>query len=88
MGWIIVQPADDGEFTKATSHLQKAGEYYFELTKDGAQLKPVSFGSRGCNENEQKFHSFVGEATCSCWAIAQNRKYVWGNHLSRCVTVA
>ena len=46
---------------KATALLNEKGECYFELTKDGAILKPVAFGSRSCNDNEQKFHSFVGE---------------------------
>ena len=79
--WIIIQPVDNEESTKATTLLQKICEYYFELTKDGARLKPVDFGSRGCNDNEQKFRSFVGEATCVRWAISQNRKYLWGNHV-------
>ena len=81
MGWIIIQPADDEESTKATALLQKTDECYFELTKDGARLKSIAFGSRGCNDSGQKFHYFVGEAACSRWAIAQNRKYLWGNHL-------
>ena len=58
----------------------KTVECYFELTKDGAWLKPVAFGSCGCNENEQKLHSFVGEAVCGHLAIAQNRTYLWGDH--------
>ena len=29
---------------------------------------------------EAKLHSFVGEAACGRWAIAQNRKFLWGTH--------
>ena len=29
---------------------------------------------------ESKLHSFTGEAACGRWAIAQNRKFLWGCH--------
>ena len=80
MGWILMQPADDEESKIAMAHLRRTGECLFDLSLKGARLKPVAFGSRSCNENERNFHSFTGEAACGCWAIGQNRKYLWGNH--------
>ena len=69
MGWIIIQPADDKESTRAATILKETGKYVFDLTKNGARLKPVTFGSQGCNVNKVKFHSFTGEGACGCWAI-------------------
>ena len=52
MGWILMQPVDDIESTKATKALLKCGEYTFDLSKDGARLRPVRFGSRACTDFE------------------------------------
>ena len=57
-----MQPVDDIESTKATKSLFKCGECMFDLSKDGARLRLVRFGSRACTDFEQKYHSFVGEA--------------------------
>ena len=50
MGWILMQPADGEESQKATAHLKNTGEFLFNLSKHGAQLKPVVFGYRNCND--------------------------------------
>ena len=80
MAYILMQPSDDAESQKAMKLLEKSGICKFELSKDGARLKPVSFGSRSCNDNERYLHSFTGEVACGRWAISQNRKYLWGCH--------
>ena len=80
MGWILMQPADDEESLKATKLLKETGECKFDLSMNGARLKPIFFGSRSCNEMERKYHSFTGEGACGRWAIGQNRKYLWGCH--------
>ena len=54
MGWILMQPANDKESQKATSHLKKTEECLFGLSKHGARLNPVSFGSRSCDDMEMK----------------------------------
>ena len=69
MGWILMQPADDKESIAASEKLRNTGEYSFDLSKNGARLKPIAFGSRGCQDNERNFHSFTGEGACGRWAI-------------------
>jgi len=64
MGWILMQPADDKESTKAMQLLKRTGECQFDLSMNGARLKPVFFGSRSCNDMEKKYHSFTGEGAC------------------------
>ena len=80
MGWILMQPADDFDSTEATIKLQKTGECLFDLCKNGARLRPVSFGSRSCTDFERKYHSFVGEEYAGRCDISQNRHYLWGNN--------
>ena len=80
MDWILTQPTDDEESIRAATILRKTGKYLFDLTKNGARLKPVAFGSRGCNTNKVNFHSFTGEGACVRWTIIENRKYLWGYH--------
>ena len=77
MGWILMQPIDDIESTKA---LLKCGECTFDLSNDGDRLRPVRFGSRACTDFERKYHSFVGETASSRWEISQNKHYLWGNN--------
>ena len=79
MGWILMQPADDEESKRATAQLLETGECVFDLSKNGARLRPVAFGSRACSDMERLYHSFVGEVACGRWAISQNRQYLWGN---------
>ena len=80
MGWILMQPTDDVESIKAMKQLLKTGVCLFDLTKHGARLKPIAFGSRSCTNNEKYLHSFTGEAACGRWAIGQNRRFLWGCH--------
>ena len=80
MGFIIMQPADDDESKTALKTLTSKGICTFDLSMNGARLKPVRFGSRSCTDTEKNFHSFVGEAAAGRWAIAQNRNYLWGTH--------
>ena len=80
MGWILMQPADDSISVAATKTLLSGGKCLFDLTKSGARLQPISFGSRACTGLERRYHSFVGEAACGRWAISQNKLYLWGSH--------
>ena len=49
-----MQPANDDESVKAAQHLRKTGIFLFDLSLQGARLKPIAFGSRSCNPNEKK----------------------------------
>ena len=75
----MIQPTDDVESTKATKALLNNGEYTFDLSKDGARLRPVRFGSRVCTDFERNHYLLVGEAALGRWTISQNRHYLWGN---------
>ena len=48
-----MQPVDDAESLKATKLLMKIGECLFDLTRNGACLRPTGFGSRCCLEQEK-----------------------------------
>ena len=50
-----MQPSNDDESTRASNTLKETGKLLFDLTKNGARLKPIAFGSRGCNSNEVTF---------------------------------
>ena len=80
MGWVLVQPANDVESLAASKILTTTGECKFDLSKNGARLKPIAFGSRSCTIIEKCFHSFTGEAASGQWSIGQNRRYLWGCH--------
>ena len=54
MGCILMQPADNDESVTAAIHLLKTGVCLFDLSLGDTRLKPVAFGSRGCNDNEKK----------------------------------
>ena len=75
-----MQAASDSESQDALLLLKQGGDCKFDLTLAGACLKPIAFGSRACTVMESKLHSFTGEAACGRWAIAQNRRYLWGTH--------
>ena len=75
-----MQPADDKESIKTMKNLACTGICLFDLSKNGARLKPITFGSRSCTINEKYFHSFTGEAACGRWSIDQNRRFLWGCH--------
>jgi hypothetical protein len=57
-----MHPSDDAESLAVTELLKSTGECTFELTKVGARLKPIAFGSRSCHDNEVSFYPFTGEA--------------------------
>ena len=61
MGWILMQPDDNDAFIAAANKLKSDGICDFDLALNGARLKPMSFGSRGCNKNERSCYSFTGE---------------------------
>ena len=46
MTWILVQPADGEESMNAMIHLNKTGEYSFDIIKNDTQFESISFGSR------------------------------------------
>jgi hypothetical protein len=79
MGWILMQPDDSDASKVALALLRSDGICDFDLSMNGARLRPIRFGSRSCTERECHFHSFVGEAGCGRWAISQNRKFLWGS---------
>ena len=81
MGWILMQPAQDKESIAALETLLRTGKCTFDLSMEGARLKPISFGSRSCTPAESKLHSFTGEVACGRWAIVKNKKHLWGQHL-------
>ena len=80
MGWILMQPANDDESQAASRKLLTSGECEFDLSKNGARLQPIAFGSRSCTLVERNFHSFTDEAASGRWSIEQNRKYLWGSY--------
>ena len=80
MGWILMQPSNENETQAASKQLLVSGEYLFDLSKQGARLQPIAFGSRSCTLVERRFHSFTGKAASGRWSIEQNRKYLWGSH--------
>jgi hypothetical protein len=79
MGWILMQPDNSDASRIALALLRSTGECTFDLTMNGARLRPVRFGSRGCTSLEEDYHSFVGETGCGRWSISQNRKFLWGS---------
>ena len=80
MGWILLQPAGDSASQAAAKILRETGECTFDISKTGARLQPIAYGSRACTDTERHFHSFVGEVAAGRWGIAQNKKYLWGAH--------
>ena len=78
MCWILIQPADDEESQKATAHLKNTGECLFDLSKHGAQLKPVFFGSHSCDYMESEYRYFNDKVAAGRWEIGQNFLFLWG----------
>ena len=64
MSWIMIQPADNNESIAAINLLLETGECNFDITRGGARLRPTGFESRSYLSQENKYHSFVGEASC------------------------
>ena len=80
MGYILMQPDDSTEARAATSKLLNKREYDFDLSSDGARLRPVLFNSRSCTATEKHYHGCVGEIACGRWAIGMEKRYLWGTH--------
>jgi hypothetical protein len=78
MGWILMQPDDSDASAAELALFRSDGICNFDVTMNGARLRPIRLGSRGCTERERHYHSFVGEAGCGRWAISQNREFLWG----------
>ena len=70
MGWILMQPDESDASTVALALLRSEGTCNFDVTMNGARLRPIRFGSRSCTEHERHYHSFVREAGCGRWAIS------------------
>ena len=64
MCWILMQTADDDESQQAIKLLRETGESIFDLSKNGALLRPLAFGSWSCKYFESKYHSFVWYTEC------------------------
>ena len=73
-----MQLADDEESQKATAHLKNTGECLFDLSKHGAQLKPVFFGSHSCDYMESEYRYFNDKVAAGRWEIGQNFLFLWG----------
>ena len=67
-----MQQADDDESQKSTARLKKTVECLLDLSKHGAQLKPVALGYFIFDDMESKYHSFTGEVAADWSAIGQN----------------
>ena len=78
MDWILMQPADDQESQKTTARLKTTGERWFELSKHGAHLKLVAFGSWSCDDMESKYHYFTDEVAAGRFEIGKNCRFLWG----------
>ena len=62
MAWILMQPAEYDESTKAAAHLDGIDECLFDMDPNGARFKPISYGSRVCTGMELNVHLFFGES--------------------------
>lgn len=76
-GYILIQLDDSIASIEATIELIKSGMCLFNKTGSTARLRPIRCRSRQYHESERHLHSFVSKAAAGCWAIAQNRKYLW-----------
>jgi len=64
MGYILMQPVDNTISTATSKYLQAGGPCTFDISKSGAQLLPICFGSRECTGLEKKYYSFFGKVAC------------------------
>ena len=58
-----MQPADNKESQKSTTHLKNTGECLFDLSKHGARLKSLAFSFCSCDDMESKYKYFTGKLT-------------------------
>ena len=80
MGYILMQPDDSIVAKAATIKLRDTGECDFDISLDGARLRPILFNSRSCTQTEKHYHGFIGEIACGRWAISMEKRYLWGSH--------
>lgn len=78
-GYVACQPNND-EASLAAMHSCMSGNGFDDfLTKSAiAVLRPVSFGSRRCRNNESQLHSYLGEGFAGDWAINKCRHMCFG----------
>ena len=75
-----MHPDDSNEARLATVKLRQKNECDFDLSLDGARLRPILFNSRSCSATKRHYHGFVGEIACGRWAIRMEKRYLWGTH--------
>jgi hypothetical protein len=77
MGWILMQPDNSEASIVALALLHSDGICTFDLTMNGACLRPVRFGSRSCNAILKDFwhHSRL---ICSTSDIPSKEKVQYG----------
>ena len=61
--------------------LLKTGECDFDILQAGTRLQTMAFNSRTCMDTKLYYYGFVGEITYGRWAIAIEKRYLWGCHL-------
>ena len=76
MGYILMQPDNSVEARAATEKLLNTGECDFDLSLNGARLRPVLFNSCSCTATEIHYHGFVREIACGRWAISMEKRYL------------
>ena len=77
--YSYTQTADEKESVQDSNSLIKYGECKFDLTKHGARLRLIGFGSRACKDMESNFFS-TGKEASGIWGIRGNIKHFWGDH--------
>ena len=75
-----MQPDDSKKSCTATASLAKDQDCDFDTTLKGARLQQIKFQSCQYLEQEQHYHSFVGEVATGQWAIGIFQKYLVGQH--------
>ena len=90
MGYILMQPNTAAAKCNLLSFCSDHAASKFNTSITGPRLCPILFGLHRFTPKERHFHSFIGEAACSHWAIGQLWKYVWGTHfywITNCITL-
>jgi hypothetical protein len=80
MGFIVLQPVDCEASQRCVAALNATDMQEIDEIIKGCQLQPIWIGSRQCTDSETHLHSFTGEVAAGRWAIAANRKILWGKH--------
>ena len=61
MSFIIMQPDDSAESSKAMGNLKPYQNNEFDTDIKGARVQPATAGCRLCTESESHHHSFIGQ---------------------------